>query len=303
MFSEKIAIVSIPEWRGAGRRGTETAPKAFERFGLEKKLQAKGVKIAVSWYQINSPVSQHECTGEKDVKYETEIADSLQHSFLLLRQLIAKGITPVVLGGDHTVSIASVAAQLAYAGNNASKVGLIWIDAHGDVHTPDSSPSGHIHGMPLAILLGHGSKKFLRIGEEFFMKMDPCDVIHIGGNNLEDEEVEFFAKQRIPFFPKNELDTDAGFARAFDAITDLGKSVNRVVVSIDMDAFDKTIAPGVHARNKNGITRERAIALFDHIKSHCHVAGIDIAEIVPRKDRAHKTVELAYDFLLRLLLP
>jgi arginase len=300
MLSKNVVLVSIPEWRGAGRRGTELAPEAFKKFGLQEKLQAAGVGVSGS-YQVDLSNAGSEYKEEKGVKYESEIADMVRSSFFLLRRLIYGGNVIVVLGGDHTVSFASVAAQVGYAEEYAMKTGLIWIDAHGDVHTPDTTPSGNVHGMPLATLLGHGSKKFSRIGGKFFMKMSPGNVVHIGANNLEREEAEFFEKHKIPLFLGSEIATDEGFARACDAITDLGKKVERVVVSIDMDGFDETIAPAVHARNKNGITRERAMALLGHIKSHCNVVGIDITEIVPRKDRARKTVELAYDFLLRLL--
>lgn len=296
MFSKNIVIVSIPEWVGAGRHGTELAPKAFEKFGLRKKLQAGGVEIAGS-YQVDLSRLQHEYKEAEGMKYVGEIIDTLKNSFFLLRRFAGDENVLVVLGGDHTVSIASVMAQVEYAGNN---VGVIWIDAHGDVHTPETTPSGNIHGMPLAVLLGHGNAELVHICGRAVLSRN---VVHIGANNLEPEEVEFFAKHQIPCFSQKELNTDAGFTHACYAITQLGKMVKRVVVSIDMDAFDETIAPGVHARNKNGITREKALALFDHIKSHCNVVGIDIAEVVPRKDRRHKTIELAYDFLVRLLTP
>lgn len=298
MFSKNIVIVSIPEWRGAGRHGTEFAPKAFEKFGLVEKLQAKGVQIAGS-YRVDLQRSlQEEDSGVKGGKYEREISDSLESSLLLLQSLARYGTVLVVLGGDHTVSIASVMGQIACAEYDSSRVGVIWIDAHGDVHTPETTPSGNIHGMPLAILLGFGSKRLTSIGGVF-----PWNVVHIGANNLEPEEVEFFARRKIAAFSGAEISTDEGFTHACDAIRNLGERIPRIVVSIDMDAFDETIAPGVHARNKNGITREKVLALFDHIKSHCHVVGIDIAEIVPRRDRGQKTVELAYDFLARLLTP
>lgn len=301
MFSKNIVLVSMPEWRGAGRRGTELAPKAFEKFGLREKLEAEGIKIG-AWYQGNLH-AKGEYTETKGIKYEAEIVGMLQDSFFLLRCLIEGENVLVVLGGDHTISVASIAAQIAHAGNDASKVGVIWIDAHGDVHTPETTPSGNIHGMPLAVALGYGNVELTQIGGRYFRTMFPGNVVHLGANNLEPEEVEFFERRKIAAFSATEISTDEGFARACGAIAQLGKRVERVVVSIDMDAFSETIAPGVHARNKNGITRERAAALFDYIKSHCHMAGIDIAEIVPRKDRAHKTVELAYDFLLRLLIP
>jgi arginase len=301
MFSKNIVLVSIPEWRGAGRRGTELTPKAFEKFGLIKKLQGAGVKIG-AWYQGNLD-TKGEYTETKGIKHEAAIVDTLQNSFFLLRCLIEEENVLVVLGGDHTISVASIAAQIAHAGNDSSKVGVIWIDAHGDVHTPETTPSGNIHGMPLAVALGYGTVELTQIGGRYLRAMRPGNVVHLGANNLEPEEGMFFTKHHIPFFPQKELDTDAGFAHACCAITQLGKRVGRIVVSIDMDGLDETIAPGVHARNKNGITREKALALLDHIKSHCNVVGIDIAEIVTQKDKGHKTVELAYDFLLRLLIP
>lgn len=296
MLSKKICIVSIPEWRGAGRHGTERAPEAFEKFGLREKLEARGVEIVGS-YQVNPIRFPHKNKETANIKYEAEIVDTVRSSFSLLRHFTGGGNVLVVLGGDHTVSIASVAAQVGCAGND---VGVVWIDAHGDVHTPETTPSGNVHGMPLAVLLGYGSTEFTNT---FGRGVLPRNVVHIGANNLEPEEVEFFTKHKIPFFPQEELNTDIGFARMLQALVDLGKKAKSIIVSVDMDAFEETLAPGVHARNKNGIRKEKALAIFDCIKSHCRVVGVDIAEIVPHKDRGHKTVELAYDFLVQLLVP
>lgn len=294
---KRFIFVSVPTWYGAGKRGTEYGPAAFKKFGLEEKLRLQGLKMT-GWCQVDpEPIRS---ANSSALNYESEIAFTERGVFRIVNGLLLQGYTPIILGGDHTVSIGSISAHAIHAGA-ARKVGVIWIDAHGDVHTPDTSLSKHIHGMPLAVLLGHGSKKLIATGEGFHPKVFPYNIVHIGGNNFEDEEIKFFAQHQIPVFSGVEISTDEGFTRACTAITKLGGRIPQIVVSIDMDAFDETIAPGVHARNKNGITREKAIALFDHIKAHCHVAGIDIAEIVPQKDRGHKTIELAYDFLLRLL--
>ncbi len=297
----RFALISVPIWYGAGKRGTELCPPAFKKFGLDEKLRMQGVKV-VGWYQVDPDTVKSADSGLGKVKYEEEIFYTQKSVFRLLRGFVEQEIIPVVLGGDHTISIASVAAQAAYA-EGARKVGIIWIDAHGDVHTPDTTPSGNVHGMPLAILLGEGSERLMDVGGEYCAKIYPRNVIHIGSNNLEKEEADFFMTHKIPLFPQSGIASDESFARACHAISALGKSAERIVLSIDMDAFDETIAPGVHARNKNGIKRERAIELFDYIKSHCRIVGIDIAEIVPRKDRGHKTIELAYNFLVRLLAP
>lgn len=309
MFAENIqsgdgkprfALVSVPIWYGVGKRGTEFGPAVLRKFFLDEKLRTKGVKI-IGWYDVVPDAVKSHDSGCGKVKYESEIFYTHNSTFRLLRGFLGQGIVPIILGGDHTISIASVAAHAITAGS-AAKIGVIWIDAHGDVHTPDTSPTGNVHGMPLAILLGHGTEKLLEIGGDFQRKVYPQNVVHIGANSIEDEEAAFFTRHRIPFFPKKEIDTPVGFARACDAITALGKRVQTVVVSIDMDAFDKKDAPGVHYQNPDGIDREKALLLFEHIKTTCCIGGIDIAEFVRRKDKSGKTIQLLHDILACLMV-
>lgn len=296
---KKFALVSVPLWYGAGKHGTEFAPAAFKKFCLDDKLRAQGIKI-VGWYQVGVDRVKNKDSVSGKARYESEILYTLKSAFRLIKGFLEQGVIPIVLGGDHTVSIADIAAQAIFLGG-ARKVGVIWFDAHGDVHTPDTTLSGKFHGMPLAIVLGHGSEKFVEIGGEFGTKVCPKNVVHIGANSLEDAEIDFFNKQRISLFSKKEIETDDGFRKVCNAIIELGKRVESVVVSIDFDGFDKKDAPAVHHQNENGIPLVTAFRLFDCIKAHCNIGGVDIAEMVPRKDRDGKTVQLGYNILRGLL--
>jgi arginase len=299
--NDKIfALVSVPLWYGAGKPGTEHGPSALKDFGLDEKLRTQGIRN-VGWYQVESERIKSSESAKSN--YETEVLYTLKNVFRMVMGLLTQGYKPIVIGGDHSVSIGSIAAQAIFAGAGR-KVGVIWIDAHGDVHTPETSPSGHIHGMPLAVLLGYGNEKFIDIGGLFGVKTYYRNVVHIGGNSLEDAEIDFFAKHKIPFFSKKEIDTGDGFARACKAISDLAAQVETIVISVDMDAFDKKDAPGVHFQNDDGIEREKALTLFMHIKAHCRdIGGVDIAEIVPDNDVENKTILFAHDILVRLLAP
>lgn len=297
---KKFAIVSLPVWYGAGKPGTESGPEAFQEFGLDDKLRAQGVKV-VGWYQaVPDPIKSTDA-GSGKVKYEKEIFHSLNSAFRLIRILLQDGVIPIVLGGDHTISIASVGAQASYVGG-APKVGVIWFDAHGDVHTHETSPSGNAHGMPLALLLGHGSEQLTDVGGEFRMKAYPHNVVHLGSNSVEPAEIEFFSKHHIPYFSKKDLDTDEGFERAKNSIVALGKSVEAVNVSIDADVFDQKDAPGVHYRNPDGSPKAKIFELLRHTKKTCCVGGIDVAELIREKDIDSKTVALLHEALLCLLV-
>lgn len=297
---KKFVFVSVPIWYGAGKRGTEYGPAALKKFGLEEKLRAQDLKIA-GWCQVDpEPIKSADSSL---LNYELEIAFTQRGVFRIVNGLLLQGYIPIVVGGDHTEAIGHIAGQAIHVGA-ARKIGVIWIDQHFDAHTPETSPSKHIHGMPLAVLLGHGSKKLKDVGGQFDTKVYPQNVVHIGGGSWEPKEMELFIKQRISFFPKKELDTAEGFARMLAAITKLAKKVETIVVTIDMDAFDKKDAPGVHFPYEDGITRVQARALFNHIKTYCpNIGGIDIAELVRRKDKGNKTVSLVYDILTWLLVP
>lgn len=289
-------MIAVPTWYGAGKTGTERAPEAFEKFDVAGKLRAQGIKNR-GWVAI---VPEGVKTGGSEkARYEREIFYTQRNLYLQVDGFLALGKFPIVFGGSHDISIGSIAVQAKYAGG-ANKLGIIWIDAHLDAHTPETSPSGNIHGMPLAILLGHGSDLLKNVGGQFDRKAYPHNVVHIGANSWEPAEMEFFLKHKIPFFTQAEISTAQGFARMCAAITDLSKRVERIAVSIDADAFDKSIAPGVHLQNDNGISEDQADALAHHIGTCPNIGGIDVAEVVPENDRDDKTVRLMYDLVSKI---
>lgn len=295
-----FVLIAVPTWYGAGKMGTETAPEAFKSFCLDEKFRAKGIKN-IGWFDV-VPEGIKQGRGSVKARYEEEIFYMQRKLYLQARGFLMLRKIPIVFGGSHEISIGSIAGQAIHAGG-APKIGIIWIDAHMDAHTPDTSPSGNIHGMPLAVLLGHGSVRLKDVGGQFQTKAYPHNIVHIGANSWEPAEMEFFIKNRIPFFPQKEICTDEGFARMCAAITALSTRVEKIVVSIDTDAFDKSIAPGVHLQNENGISEERAYALARHIRTCPNIGGIDVAEVVPGKDPAGKTIEFMYKFLVELLVP
>lgn len=299
MRQKKYIIIDVPTWYGAGKMGTELAPDAFRKFCLADKLRTKGIKIAGESVALSEDIKGE---NSKENHYEEEIYYTQKNVFRGVAGCLFLGYFPLVIGGPHEISIGSVTAQTTSAGG-ANKLGIIWIDAHLDAHTPETSPFGNIHGMPLRVLLGEGSERLKGIGGQFDRKAYPRNVVHIGANSWELAEIEFFAKHKIPFFPKTEIDTTEGFARMCAAITDLSARVEVVAVSIDADAFHKTIAPGVHLQNENGISEEMAYALARHIRTCPNIGGIDVAEVVPGNDSEGKTVQFMYNFLSELLAP
>ncbi len=292
------ALVSVPLWYGAGKRGTEHGPRALKDFELDEKLRLRGIRNT-GWCEV-VPDRIKSPKLAKTTHYESELVFTLKNVFRMVSGLLFQKYIPLVFGGDHSLSIATIAAQARHLGG-VPKIGVIWFDAHGDAHTPETSPTGNIHGMPLAVLLGHGSENLKGIGGEFNLKVYPHNVVHLGGNSV--EEVVFFSKNRVPFFSKKDLDTDEGFAAAKDAIIKLGQRVDVVIVSIDLDGFDKKDAPGVHFQNEDGVPREKAFQLLDCAKANCKIGGVDIVELVRSKDIGGKTVTLVYEVLLALLVP
>ncbi len=298
MCDRTFVLLAVPTWYGAGKMGTETAPEAFKKFQLDEKLRAKGIKN-LGWFDV---VPEGIKPGGETTNYEKGVFYTQRNLYLQALGFLRLGKCPLVFGGDHTTAIGSIAAQTAYLGG-ARKLGLIWIDAHLDAHTLETSDSKHIHGMPLAILSGHGSEKLTSIGGEFLQKVYPQNIIHIGANSWEPAEMEFFLKHKIRFFPQKEVKTDEGFSRMCAAVTELSKNVEAIALSIDADAFDISVAPGVHLPSNPGISEKTAYALARHLKTCPNIGGIDVSEIVPAKDPEGKTIQFMYNFIVELLAP
>ena len=322
-MSKSVDLIGVPFDLGGGRSGARGGPEAFRRSGMIPALER--AHISVRYQNIQE---QSECPGVFDslrkprgrVYYEKEVAAVTRlvgaRTFASLRL----GHLPVVLGGDHSLSIGSIGAMLHPDILRGRTLGLVWIDAHYDAHTHLTTHSHRAHGLPLATLLGYGPRSLMPRGRKIRVEtasgrsirqaprslLSPGNVLHIGAgtDNCESEEDEFFETHGIPRFSRAYLQKE-GWGSLWDALCAL-LCVDLLWVSLDLDAIDGSFAPGVYYRNPDGLLREELLLLASRIADSGKLCGVDIMEYNPKAEEFDVqgnslTAGLATEFLLQIL--
>ncbi len=291
-----ISILGIPLDLGAGRRGVDMGPSALRLAGLAANLQKLGHTV-FDHGNVQMPVAEAIPT-ENGLHYAQTIAETCRQAFLEFRD-IPKTVFPIALGGDHSVSLGSVAG-FAQAG----RTGVIWVDAHADLNTPESSPSGNIHGMPLSHLLGSGDKRLLEIWGGGAV-LQPQDLVFIGLRSLDPFERAFIREHNIRAYTMKEIDK-RGLAVVAEEATEYLSHVPRLHLSFDADALDPAIAPGVGTPVPGGLSYREAHLLMELLADSEKVTSLDLVEVNPVLDIKNTTgrimVEMATSLLGKAIL-
>ena len=291
-----ISILGIPLDLGAGRRGVDMGPSALRLAGLAASLKKLGYTVH-DHGNVQMPVAEAIPT-ENGLHYAETIAETCRQAFLELKA-IPKGNFPIALGGDHSVSLGSVAG-FAQAG----RTGVLWVDAHADLNTPQSSPSGNIHGMPLSHLLGRGDERLLEVwGGGAILR--PQELVFIGLRSLDPFEQAFIREHNIRAYTMKEIDK-RGLAVVADEAVEYLADVPRLHVSFDADALDPTIAPGVGTPVPGGLSYREAHLLMELLADSEKVTSLDLVEVNPVLDVKNTTgrimVEMATSLLGKAIL-
>lgn len=278
---------------GADRRGVDMGPFAIRYAGLERDLLDMGLEVK-DFHNIAVPGP--ESTNERDrrAKYLPQI----EAACLELRQTVAvsaaAGHFPLILGGDHSIAVGTVAGLLDAWG----AVGVLWVDAHGDVNTPDTSPSGNVHGMPVAVLAGEAPLfPALGWGER---RLDPSRLVLFGIRNLDPGERQLLRKLGIRVFTMSEIDQVGVKAAVLEAI-ELLKGPGGIHLSVDMDAMDPLQAPGVGTPWPGGLTYREAHLAMELLAASGHVASMEVVEVNPIADHENQTGRFAEELILSAL--
>lgn len=276
---------------GAGRRGVDMGPSAVRLAGLAASLKKLGHTVH-DHGNVQMPVAEAIST-KNGLHYAETISETCRQAFLELKELPA-GDFPIALGGDHSVSLGSVAG-VAQAG----RTGVIWVDAHADLNTPESSPSGNIHGMPLSHLLGRGDERLLEIwGGGAILK--PQDLVFIGLRSLDPFERLFIREHDIRAYTMKEIDKRGLAVVADEALAYLAH-VSRLHVSFDADALDPTIAPGVGTPIPGGLSYREAHLLMELLADSEKVTSLDLVEVNPVLDVKNTTGQIMVEMAASLL--
>jgi len=292
----KIRVIGVPLDLGQSRRGVDMGPSAVRVAGLEARLEALG-HVVEDAGNIAVAIPEQKKEGHPNAKYLKEIvATCTKHAELVLKTLEV-GKTPVVLGGDHSVAVGTVAGVSEFLRRQNQKLGLIWIDAHTDINTPESSPSGNVHGMPLAAIMGLGPPELANIFG-FSPKIAPENCVLVGVRDIDAAEKENVRKAGIEVYTMRDIDERGMRAVMEDALRAAGRGTAGYHVSLDMDWVDPEDAPGVGTPVRGGATYREAHLAMEIIADHGRLTSFEIVEVNPVIDEHNQTADLAVELTL-----
>ena len=292
----KIAVIGAPLDLGAGRRGVDMGPSAVRVANLDGRLRELGYEVEDLG---NVPVVQRESHSETDprAKYLPQITETCVHLAMLVEEVLQSGKFPLVLGGDHSIAVGTVAGVANHFRRTNQKAGLIWIDAHTDMNTPASSPSGNVHGMPLACCIGDGPPELTNIFG-FTPKIDPGRVALIGIRSVDGAERNNVQKSGVHAFTMRDIDERGLRAVMQEAIRIASSESAGFHVSFDMDAVDPSEAPGVGTPVKGGITYREAHLALEMLCDSNRMTSLEVVEVNPVIDEVNRTANLAVELVL-----
>jgi arginase len=274
-------------------------PSAFRIASLNEQLASIGCAV-VDCGDLEVPTPETRSPGDARKRYIGEIADVCRALYDQSRRALGSGALPLVLGGDHSLAAGSVAATAAWARERGEPLGLIWLDAHGDMNTPTSTTSGNVHGMPLAALLGPEPAELSAIGG-FSPKVDPARTVLLGVRNLDEGEKTRVRESRIHVFTMKDIDREGIAGVVERAIALAGAGGAALHVSFDLDVCDPTIAPGVGTPVKGGLDYREAHMVMEVLADSGRVRALDVVEVNPTLDVRNTTAELGTELILSAL--
>lgn len=285
---------------GAGRRGVDMGPSAIRIAGLNQAIGLLGYEVSDAG---NVHVRQAEAIARTSPRahFLPQIAEAVEELAVMVEAALDEDALPVILGGDHSIAIGSVAGVASYyRKRRQQRVGIIWLDAHTDVNTPETSPSGNIHGMPLAALLGRGARELTHVAG-FAPKVLPENVAVIGARSIDPGEREFVRSTGIRVFSMSELDERGLPDVVAEAVEIASMNTAGFHVTMDMDFIDPFYAPGVGTPERGGATYRESHLAMEKIADSGRVVSVELTEVNPVFDTANQTAQLAVELILSAL--
>ena len=288
--AKTIAVIGAALDLGQGRRGVDMGPSAIRYAGLEERLTSLGHTVVDSG---NVATAEQEATALEDerARYLPEIKATCAQVAERIGAALEEGAIPLVLGGDHSVALGTLGGLAQACGLG----GVLWIDAHGDLNTPETSPTGNVHGMPLAAVIGRAGDRFASDAWPL-PAVDPARVAIVGARSLDPSEREFLHESEVSVFPMSEIDRD-GIERVIEQALDRVSGSGFVHVSLDMDALDPEIAPGVGTPVRGGLTYREAHFALELVAGSRLAGSFEVVEVNPVLDRENATASLAVDLV------
>ena len=295
-----VHIIGVPLDLGGGRRGVDMGPSAFRIAGLGEQLSSLGYSV-VDKGDLPTPIPETQELRDEHKKYIRDIAKVCQKLYQTALGSFDEGAMPVVLGGDHSLGAGSVAAAAEWGRRSKQlPIGLLWVDAHGDMNTPATSLSGNVHGMPLAALLGPEPAELSKIGT-FAPKVLPEHTVLVGIRNLDEREKVAVRDSGVHVFTMKDIDRQGIASIVEQAVKLAGSGTAGVHVSFDMDVCDPQIAPGVGTPVKGGLNYREAHMVMEIVADSGLLTSLDLVEVNPTLDVRNATAQLGTELALSAL--
>jgi arginase len=283
-----VAIIGAPLDLGQGRRGVDMGPSAIRYAGLKARLEEIGVET-VDWGNVGTPVAEAVAPGDEQARFLPQIKATCEQIAGLVVTALEQGYRPLVIGGDHSVALGSLGGLARFHGPG----GVLWIDAHGDLNRPDTSPTGNVHGMVLAAVLGLAGPGFESDAWPL-PAVDPSRVALVGVRQLDQGEKDLLRELGATVFPMSEVDR-IGVERAVRESLARVAGTGFVHVSLDLDVLDPEVAPGVGTPVRGGLSYREAHLALELVAESGLVGSFDLVEVNPILDRENETAQLAVE--------
>ena len=291
----RVAIIGAPLDLGAGRRGVDMGPSAIRYAGLAEHLADKLGIVVEDIGNVEAPVPESTHMGDDRARFLPQILELCDRVSRLVARETADGATPVVLGGDHSVALGTLVGMAAVHGPG----GVLWIDAHGDLNTPESSPSGNVHGMVLAAALGLGGSAF-SYDAWTLPAVRPGRLALVGVRSLDPSERELLKSLDACVFTMSEVDR-LGIEHCMSDALEHAAGAGFLHVSLDMDVVDPEQAPGVGTPVRGGLSYREAHLAMEIVAEFAAVDSFDVVEVNPVLDRENATGKLAVELVASAL--
>jgi arginase len=294
----RVGILGVPLGYGSDLAGVDLGPSALRIARLNQRIAQLGYEVRdLGDMRVIRPADDD--TGAK-AKHVREISAVCEELATEVRAILQSGEIPIILGGDHSIAIGSCSGVASFCREKGQTPGLIWFDAHADMNTPDTSPSGNIHGMPLSALLGYGAPELTAVGG-FAPKLDPRLCAHVGARDIDIGERELIYRLGIRFFTMREIDERGMSACMDEAIAIASRASGGYCVTLDIDALDPGDAPGSGTIVRGGLTYRESHLAMEKIAEAGGMRSLEVVEINTALDVNNRTAQLGVELILSAL--
>lgn len=284
-----IDLIGVPLDFGSGRRGVDMGPSAIRYAGLQHALERLGHTVADRG-NVHVPLRETCHVIDPKLRYLDCIVSVARRLLDRVVSSVQAGHFPLILGGDHSLALGSI-----HGAAQSKRLGVIWIDAHGDFNTAETTPSGNIHGMPLAALAGYGDPRLVSLGRDLSRAVDPSNIALVGVRQLDPGERDRLRQAGVAVFATEQIDRMGLYAAVCRAIEIASKGTDGIYLSIDLDVLDPVYAPGVGTSVDGGLTYREAHMACELIAETGRLVGMDLVEVNPILDERNRTANLAVE--------